>query len=318
MWSFCLEDTVWSYCPPFRSHRLLPNDSIVFTKMAGTRYEDLEKYFQQIPEIKAKYVFVDESPDPINLSNEEIKSLLERYKNKFPDSRCIFLSSRCADYYANDPDIFWYPWWITVGMENENYSDRKKRIGCLNRRPDFHRVYLMYNLLEEKLLDHDRDIFSVDFGSKNWKTAYPGKFDNLDRYPNKIATIQDNFPNDMTNDHPAWKTAITVVSETKVDGVSIITEKTTKAMATECCWITQCGPHSLQILEDLGFNTNTFPTHAVENDIQPILDVCKSLDTESSALDYYHSKIDVIKHNKEWYINNKWEQPYLDRLNKIL
>lgn len=271
-------------------------------------------------------MFVEAASDPWELTDAEINTILQPFRQKFIGSRCIFLSASCKHFYSTDPNIIWYPKHLVIHYDVPVSQPRHKRIGCLNRRNSAHRVWLMYNLLEQGLIDHDRDIFSVCFRNiedntmVDMNTWAPGTAIDLSWYPDQISTIPDNILefNPNITEHPAWRTAITVVTETKVNEYSQITEKTIKAMLSDCCWISYSAQSNLDVLQDLGFDISTFDRHATGFDIEPILDVCRTLDTESVAMDYYHSKQSVIEHNKQWFISNQWLDRYRSKLNSIL
>jgi len=187
----------------------------------------------------------------------------------------------------------------------------------------------MYNLLEQNLIDHDRDIFSVRFrniednSAVDMNTWIPGVKIDLSRYPDEITTITEQMSDSHPThwdfaEHPAWYTAVTVVAETKVNEYSLISEKTIKAILNECCWISYSAQSNLDVLTDLGFDITTFGRHATGHDIDPIIKACRELDTESVAMDYYHSRQTVIQHNKQWFEHNQWLDLYMQKLNSIL
>lgn len=326
MISYCLEDPVWSWSAPFNDYRLLPDDSIVFAVTGSTDWTKIPEYLKQIPYVSTKYVFVEASSDPWEITDDEINAILQPFRQKFTSARCIFLSASCKHFYSTDPDIIWYPKHLVINYGQQPSQPRNKRIGCLNRRNSAHRVWLMYNLLEQDLIDHDRDIFSVCFRNiednsmVDMNTWLPGVPIDLNKYPDQIATIPDNIFefNPNITEHPAWYTAVTVVTETKVNEYSQLTEKTIKAILADCCWISYSAQSNIDVLQDLGFETSTFDQHATGFDIDPILKACRELDTESTAMDYYHSKQPVIAHNKQWFLNNQWLDRYMPKLNSIL
>jgi len=326
MLSYCLEDPVWSWSPPFTDYRLLPDDSVVFAVTGSTDWSKIPTYLEQVPYVSTKYVFVEAASDPWEITDTEINAILQPFRQKFINARCIFLSASCKHFYSTDPNIVWYPKHLLINYDVPVPQTRNKRIGCLNRRNSAHRVWLMYNLLEQALIDHERDIFSVCFrniadnGQLDINAWMPGAKIDLDKYPAQIATMPDNIQefNPNISEHPAWHTAITIVTETKVNQYSQLTEKTFKAMMSDCCWISYSAQSNLDVLQDLGFETSTFDQHATGHDIDPILKVCQELDTESAAMDYYHSKQPVIAHNKQWLLNNQWQDRYMPKLNSIL
>ena len=123
----------------------------------------------------------------------------------------------------------------------------------------------------------------------------------LFRSPSKIATHPDDFYNDWTTHHPAWHTAIAIITETDVGDATMVTEKTMKGIMSKSCWSSYMADSGYQLLEAFGFEPRLFADHASYTDIDPILNICRTFDTESAAMDYYHSKLNVIEHNFEWY-----------------
>lgn len=310
---------------------ILPDNSLIlfnFAKHANTNsgIATLIITLKQLP-VDFKYVFIDDSYDPVTLSDLKIQEILAAVKQHFKNSHVIFLSSKCSHYFDNQKNVLWYPTWF-LGPYPSVTQPRQKRIGCLNRRNAPHRMWLMHNLLSQRLIDHDRDIFSVAFVDiynqnnrgdiDNWLGTGNSNYNMLlEQYPDFISTVHDNFPNDMTTRHPAWHTAITVVTETECGELGMITEKTAKALSNECCWIAYTGGDCIRVLNDLGFETQLFDQHASGTDIDPILQVCRTLDSESVAMDYYHSKLPEITHNKQ-HFDHGWLDQYLAKLKPAL
>ena len=295
---------------------ILPTDSIVL----------LNANLNNIPKLNSRYVFIDASYDPVRLSNLEIQELINIAEHQNPQSHVVFLSSRCQDFYTDNPNILWYPVFFLGSYDQPIPSNRYKRIGCLNRRNAPHRIWLMHNLLSQQLIDHDRDIFSVSF--KDIITARRcriGDWIDITRedslamksYPDTIATIPDNFINDHTITHPAWHTAITIVTETEVGDMALITEKTAKAIAAQCCWMLYTGQSQLDVMKSLGFELGMFEQHATGHNIDPIIDICQTLDTKENAMDHYHSQKHLIDHNSKWF-KQGWLEQYLKKLNDVL
>jgi hypothetical protein len=313
-------------------YRLLPDNSLVllnFAKHAGANSNTalLSQGLKQLP-VKVDYVFVDDSYDPVMLSDKQIKATVELVAQHFTKSHVIFLSSKCSHYYSDAKNILWYPFWLLSEYPTV-IQPRQRRIGCLNRRNALHRIWLMHNLLSQNLVDHDRDIFSMAFANVHDHHRLDDRIDQwlglgntnhnqlIAQYPNSIATIPDDFPNDHGILHPAWHTAITIVSETECDELGMITEKTAKAMAARCCWIAYTGNDCIRVLTDLRFETQLFDQHATGRNIDPIVQVCRDLDTESVAMDYYNSKLPQIEHNQQ-HLSHGWRTQYVPKLKQVL
>ena len=313
-------------------YRLLPGNSLIlfnFATHAGANFDPalLSQRLKQMP-VNVDYVFIDASYDPVRLSDLRIQETIELVTQHFTKSHVIFLSSKCSHYFSGEKNVLWYPVWL-LGEYPTIARPRHKRIGCLNRRNALHRIWLMHNLLNQGLIDHDRDIFSMAFANiydqhrlDNRIDAWLGlgKTDHnklIAQYPDSIATIPDNFPNDHGILHPAWHTAITIVTETECGELGMITEKTAKALTARCCWIAYTGSDCIRVLTDLGFETQLFDQHATGRNIDPIVQACKTLDTESTAMDYYNSKLPQIEHNKQ-HLEHGWLALYVPKLKQAL
>jgi hypothetical protein len=305
-------DATWA----LQHFSILPTDSTV---LLNANIENINN----VP--AAKYIFIDGSYDPVLGTDDDILELISAVQQQHPQSRVVFLSSKCSHYYTESVDILWYPVFM-LRKYNRVTGPRSRRVSCLNRRNAPHRVWLMHNLISQGLIDHRRDVFSVAF-----RNIYDGQICDLSiwnpelaqhnriiaQYPDRIATFDDGFVNDHTIDHPAWRTAISIVTETEVGALSFITEKTVKAIESESCWIVHTGQFQLNVMIDLGFELGMFEKHATKFDIDPILTVCRTLDTESAALDYYNSRLPLIQHNREW-LESGWRQRYMKKLHAVL
>jgi hypothetical protein len=315
-----------------RHHRLLPDNSLTlfnFAKHVGTNF-DLALLSQGLKQLQVNvdYVFIDDSYDPVMLSDADIQATTVLVAQHFTKSHVVFLSSKCSHYYSDAKHILWYPFWLLSEYPTV-IQPRQRRIGCLNRRNALHRIWLMHNLLNQGLIDHDRDIFSMAFANVYDHRRLDDSIDQwldhgntnhnqlIAQYPDLIATIPDSFPNDHGILHPAWHTAITIVTETECDELGMITEKTAKAMAAKCCWISYTGSDCISVLSDLGFETQLFDQHATGRNIDPIVQVCKDLDTESVAMDYYNLKVPQIEHNKQ-HLDYGWLTQYVPKLKQAL
>ena len=314
------------------SHQLLPDNSLILFNFAkhADDYSDIDMLAHVLAQLTTNfdYVFIDNSYDPVTLSDVQIQLTTDLVTQHFTNSHVIFLSSKCGHYYSDQKHILWYPFFLLAQYPTV-IQPRQQRIGCLNRRNALHRIWLMHNLLSQGLIDHNRDIFSMAFANVYDQDRVDNKIDEwlghsntgynklVAQYPNSIATIPDNFPNDHGTLHPAWHTAITIVTETECDDLGMITEKTAKALAAKCCWIAYTGSDCIRVLSDLGFETQLFDQHATGRNIDSIVQVCKTLDTESVAMDYYHSKLSQIVHNRQ-HLDHGWQAQYVPKLKQAL
>lgn len=289
----------------------LKNTPIILSNSCWEKTHQQLKVLQD-QSITAKIVFIDGTYDPIKYSNRELFEQLDKIKNYFPTAKVVLLSSRVEHWHENIPNFIYVPHCFTVDYIPYDYRPRQKRIGCLNRNNTAHRVWLMHNLLKKNLLRADCDVFSMSFANIHTgaRTDIGGWLGNslapldidyeISKWPASIATHPDGYPNDYTLNHPAWHTAISIVTETESGWMSMVTEKTWKAIRSRSCWTAYMSAAGYQFLRDVGFEPDFFDSHASFVDIDPILKICKTFDTETAALDYYHSQINKINHNFEW------------------
>lgn len=315
------------------NYRILPEDSIIIRRFSAyhssLKLDQLIAKLDVIPERNPKFVFIDYSPDPIPpYTDEQIQERIALFKRNFPNSRVVLLSAQSDDYDTDQPDVLFYPYAFLNHYDEYPVVPRKKRIGCLNRRNAPHRIWMMHKLLSEGLLDHERDIFSVSFTNvynkmranmSDWKPPIPIEEQRYINtfYPDTIATLPDDFPNDHSVQHPAWNTAVAIVTETEVGDRAFPSEKTVKALLSRSCWMLYAGAEEFKMLTKMGFEIGTFDEHPTGYNIDPILKMCRELDTESAALDYYHSKIDIINHNAEW-VRHGWLTRYQEKLKPFI
>jgi hypothetical protein len=315
-------------------YRLLPEESVVFQNVLRNGHNTFHPALlaQGLKQISttAAFIFIDASYDPVAFSELEIQLTIELIQQQFINSKVVFLSGKSSHYYSEYNNVLWYPTFLLWDYPTPPRL-RQKRIGCLNRRNSTHRVWLMYNLISQGLVDYDRDIFSVSFVSlfgpptptdvDGWIGQNTNYNSIIQQYPHTMATISDDFSNgtfiDMTTNHPAWATAITIVTETNYGDLGIISEKTVKAIASECCWVAYTGSDCIQVLTDLGFESNLIGQHVFDKNVAPIMDLCKTFDNESVAMDYYNSRIPEIQHNKQ-HLAHGWIDKYLPKLNSTL
>ena len=312
------------------SHRMLPENSIVLTGTPYTRLDrnswgDFYKNLQILRDqsVTDTYVIVDASWDPLLISTQDCIDNLSLIKEFFPGAKVAVISSKCQHWFDAIPGLIYYPAFGAIVYNCPTHHNRSKRIGCLNRQSSPHRLWLMHSLLSEKLIDPDRDIYSMSFANPYNLTAY-GNMDSfiedkhnvnneIKKYPPQVATHPDNFPNDYTIKHPAWHTAIAVVTETHPGENTLISEKTAKAIISKSCFSIYMSEAGYRVLEELGFEPRFFADHASETNIEPIKQICRQFDTESVAMDYRQSQIHKINHNFEWFRKGPVLGPWYDQ-----
>lgn len=313
-------------------YRILPSDSIVLMGMTLMGTIDMESWQQQLKQIPhAKWIFVDNSYDPVKLSDDGIAIVLGLIKECYPEARIFFLSSNCRHYLSPINGVVYFPYCFFNIYEPSDNRVRSRRMGCLNRNNTPHRPWLMHNLLSQGLIDQDRDVYSVCFTSPYDTTSYSDvagwlgqspEFNQIFRqYPPHMATHPDGAANDVfTVRHPAWHTAVTIITETEAGDLTMVTDKTIKGMISDCCWTAYMGESGYRLLEEFGFEPRFFSQHAQGTDVAPILEICRVLDTESRAMDYREQKLSQIKHNHDWYTGpyGPWFQLWNPKFQKYI
>lgn len=302
------------------SEPLLPSASILLSRTPFTyTHVHWHKFYQACVELKQQigspsWVFIDACWDPFTLSNEEIEIRRKDLESIFKTSKICILSAKAQHYYDNILGCIYYPQFLTIKYPELNHQEKRGRIGCLNRRNAWHRVWLMHHLLDANLISPDKDVYSIKFTALQDNQSYYDVDTTLGiewfnqaqmRWPKEIATHHDNFINDYSIDHPAWHTGIVIITETEPGKNAIICEKTAKGILSKSCFSIYTGDVGYRVLEDLGFLPRFFPKHAEDSNIKPILRICQDITTESQALEYRQMHIDEINHNFEWFGSNQ-------------
>jgi len=294
---------------------VLPNDSLIISDSPFLYNTGWDVFFSACKKIQQElpskpYIFIDAFWDPVFRTNQELEQGMAELAKIFPASKILMLSSRAQHWYDNVPGIVYFPFFAMLSCPDVQ-RPRKGRIGCLNRRNATHRVVLMYELLSQNLIDTERDVFSVMFSSINSGASFDFKDSNLgwlesklESWPKAIETHPDNFANDLLVEHPAWHTGIAIVTETDPGNLCLITEKTAKAIISRSCFSIYMADVAYGVMEDLGFEPRFFDNHAEYKNIQPVLEICRTIDTEALALEYRQQHMDQIEHNYGWFGNN--------------
>ena len=92
-----------------------------------------------------------------------------------------------------------------------------------------------------------------------------------------------------------------IITETESGDKTIICEKTAKGILSRSCFSVYMADVGYRVLEDLGFQPRFFSSHAEYNNIEPLLDIFRSFETQSQAMDYREQHIQQIDHNFEWF-----------------
>lgn len=310
----------WVAAPAF------PQDSILIGRTPFTLYGiSWDHFFHMCQQIKQQfgdvgYVFVDATWDPIRTDNQELIARREEMQKIFSTSKVVILTLHSQHFYDNLPGVIYVPFFAMINLPTPEFRPRAGRFGCLNRRPTLHRIRLMYSALTQNLLDSHRDVYSIRF--VNLYTDTPYNFDSsgyewmakeLQQWPSEIATHPDGFPCDYSINHPAWHTGIVIINETEVGDHTIICEKTAKGIVSKSCFSVYMADVGYRVLEDLGFEPRFFPEHAEYDHIDPVLDLFRTIATESDAMDCRQQHIAQINHNYNWFgveTSEFWRRPW--------
>ena len=312
---------------PWQVGRALPPHSVIFRNtpfLDSLKKADFPAFFSKCKALRdsishARLIFIDATWDPIRLSNKQIQNYLEEMKPYFPKSRIVLLSSRAQHWFDNLPNCVYYPAFLMIPYHQypnwQNLADhpRSGRIGCLNRNAKSHRSWLMHTLMRDKLIDAERDVYSVShvglydnayIDVDGWLNSAGNTDlkinDEIRQGPDSVATNPDNFPNDYTINHPAWGTGISIITETEPGEDTILSEKTAEGILSKSCFSIYMSDVGYRVLEQLGFEPRFFRDHAHDTNIKPLINLCRQIDTEALAMDYRQQQMRQIQHNYNW------------------
>lgn len=337
MQSYQLKNTRFIASSEWCAQSVLPSDSILLQR-TPFNYGSWQDFFTACVDLKnqiatTEWVFVHAAWDPVKLSNQDLQLRRQELQAIFLQSKICILSAQAQHFYDNIPGCVYFPFFLAVNYHTLEFRPRSGRIGCLNRRNASHRILLMHNLLEQNLIDSTRDVYSVSF-----TCLHTGTFNDVDdhmqtkginqaqhKWPTQIATHPDNFLNDYSINHAAWHTGIAIITETEPNEYTIVCEKTGKGILSKSCFSVYMGEVGYRVLEDLGFEPRFFSEHAEGSNIQPLLDICKNITTESQALEYRQLHMDKINHNFDWFAyesgeldSRPWWARYKPKLSQTL
>lgn len=306
-------------CPELQvlapAYRLLPSASTIVSGLFGS---DAGVFFNKINALSSdpiRALYLDFSHDPLWLDDAALVWLVQEIEHTNKWSAVYALSGKFTHFFQAPPGVVWYPYWFLCPYVPHRNKHRVGRVSCLNRRAAPHRIALMFDLLDHGLVDHDRDVIGINlepmYGEpQNTACMFFDRFIDLTARPRSTATIPDNFPNDHTVDHPAWSTALHIVTETECGPHALITEKTIKPLISNSCWMMYSGAEHTAVLEALGF-ARCFDQQATGADYQCIMDMCRDLYNFDTAMDYHRSRRDSIAHNLHHFVSGAWLNRYL-------
>lgn len=278
------------------------------------------------------WIFIDATWDPVWPTDVEIVYRRYQLSKIFPWAKIVILSAKAQHWFHAPQGVLYVPFFAIRKYPKLVFLPRRGRIGCLNRRNAIHRVRLMYHLLDQGLLDSQRDIYSVSFVGLNSNllfnfegSKYAYMEQKLRTWPGQIATHPDNFINDYSISHPAWHTGIAIVTESYVDDLTLICEKTAKAILSKSCFSIYMAEVGYRLLEELGFYPRFFSNHAEYDNIDPLLDICRNIQTEQQAMDYRNQYLQQINYNFDWFGNDTsdvtarpWYKKFEPKLRQVL
>lgn len=264
----------------------------------------------QIP--YAPYVYIDATWDPVRISDYTLINKRISVGDIFPDSKICVLSAKAQHWFSDIPGVVYFPQFLMSNYDEPNplIDIRQGRFGCLNRRTAAHRSWLMHNLLKHKLIDSTMDIYSINFTSlstnsywdlTDWINNGQAINEEIRAWHPQIATHPDNFPNDYSVNHLAWRTGISIITETEPGDLTLISEKTGKGFVSKSCFTVYMADVGYQVLEELGFEPRFFKKHAEYTDVEPILKMFHKISNEADAIEYRHQRLSQIEHNYRWF-----------------
>ena len=283
--------------------RLFPENSAILGGFLGiydtqmdkqhVRYDDhvsvANRLAQKSVDIPEPTIFIMGATDPFCLDQDqilEITTIISQKTNK----KIIWLSGDCRHYKKSIPNSVYFPYWLAVKEKFElPPQQRSFRFSCLNRRPARHRDLVMSTLERKNLINLELDVLSIHYQETN----------------KKFATHPDDWPNDHSIAHPAYRAHLNIVTETVPWERGIISEKTTKIFESETAGIIYNSKASIEVLRDLGFEID-YVTHASLEDITPITNLLEQLQDPKDCESWYWQHIKHHRHNRRQFISSAW------------
>lgn len=255
--------------------------------------EAADRLAKKLIDIPEHVIFIMGATDPFCLDQDQIydiTTIISKRTNK----KIIWLTGDCRYYKTLLPDSAYFPFWLAI---KENFAQppqqRSFRFSCLNRRRATHRDCLVNTLNEYKLLSADLDVLSIRYQANS----------------ENFATHPDDWPNDHSISHPAFRAHLNIVTETLPWERGIITEKTTKIFESETAGIIYNSPASFEVLRDLGFEID-YVTHASLNDITPIVTLLTQLQDPRDCESWYWQNIKYHQHNRKQFVSSAWADKF--------
>lgn len=255
--------------------------------------EAADRLARKLVDIPERVIFLLGATDPFCLEQDQILDITSTISKKIK-KKIIWLTGDCRCYKISMPASVYFPFWLAI-RENFEQPPQQRffRFSCLNRRPAKHRDRLMNVLNEYQLLSSALDVLSIRYMANS----------------ENFATHPDDWPNDHSIAHPAYRAHLNIVTETMPWERGIITEKTTKIFESETAGIIFNSPASFEVLRDLGFAID-YVTHACLDDITPIVDLLTLLQDPQDCESWYWQNIKYHQHNRKHFVSSAWADKF--------
>lgn len=287
--------------------RFFPENSAVLGGFLGiidtqldkqhAQYDDhlaaADRIADRLIEIPENIIFIMGATDPFCLDLDQISDITKIISQKI-NKKIVWLSGDCRHYKKTIPNSVYFPFWLAI---RENFelppTHRSFRFSCLNRRPAKHRDHVMNTLNKHNLINSDLDVLSIRHQAN----------------AESFATHPDDWPNDHSIAHPAYRAHLNIVTETVPWERGIISEKTTKIFESETAGIMYNSPASIEVLRELGFEID-YVKHACLDDITPIVNLLTQLQDPRDCESWYWQHIKHHQHNREHFVSSAWADEF--------
>ena len=267
---------------------------------------------------------VDRNPIDVDFSNRSL-GYLNKVQNQF-DGKVKILSFDLNMLYSRKLTNFvYFPVFLAGQLLEKDYQknlDKKFRFSYLSRQARFHRLWFYQNA---KFYFGSHDIVGVEcLNYNNQLSNYNNIPADLDRFLNRSVDLLADVPfrspgvseNDdiedvpiWDNQHPAYNAVFNINGESSnQDDVIFLTEKTYKAIRSQCMLLTLGNPGTKQALTRLGFDLPWDKDLPLIEKINWLTDLIKN-NTIQDCQAIYRVNLPCIEHN--------YHRFYSDELRKI-
>ena len=250
------------YLNPFvnSSHLLLTDNKLAYS---------LQWYKEFIQTNKIQRVLIDATHNPVEYKNGNLQSKYSFIKNICPTTVLVndFTLPQGLYYDIKLFPVFLYLYSLRDSAWHKNIifdidsGTKKYPMGCLNRNPSWHRVYLFTQLANQEILSKIKYTFGTHSPAlMKYQTNQLSVEEQqlFDQYKHLLPLVVDNLDYDSTNDvgisHSTFRDcAFNLVTETTVE-CPFVSEKTCKAIIAEQIPIIVGAPGVTKYLSDLGLD----------------------------------------------------------------